>query len=119
MVPEKRWESDSESDIGITAPLNETPKPWFPPPPTASEMKRARPLQRAKPLEEMPPLPNLADMPPPAPVAFPPASKPRLGRTLTRAKSKRMTLFQVIDGWWDLGLLDKRKTMFAQPVPRK
>ena len=111
-----KGDSDAESDWAVTAPLaSGPPRPWFPPPPTAParEKKRVRIREPPKPVEELPQLPilptHIATLPPPAPVELPPRRKP------VRGKSVRKTLLAHIDGWWDLGLLDKRKTLLAPP----
>jgi hypothetical protein len=125
LAQEKKFDSDSDSDhninIFISAPLSSgPPQPWFPPPPTmptstsSSANKKVRirePPNPAADLPSLPTLPRIAYKPPPAPVDVPQvfARKP-----VGRAKSRRKTILQAIDGWWDLGLLDKRKTMLAQ-----
>ena len=113
-----RFDSDSSDveSMHITYPVsNRSPEPWFPPPPTAAvaqrEKKRSRSMTREKPrpVEDIPPLPPLPPLenfppPPPEPVEMPPAPR--------RAKSQRKTVLGILDGWWDLNLLDKRQTLF-------
>ncbi len=129
MAREKRFDSDSESDHGITAPLGSgAPRPWFPPPPTTPSPrekhnnKRVRVREPAKPIGDLPALPtNAALMPPPAPVDMPSTIR----RKPLRGKSVRKTIIAHIEGWWDLELLDKRKTLLAAagavapPVPAR
>ena len=109
-----RFDSDSSSDgesMHTTHPISgRAGEPWFPPPPTAAvpqhQKKRPRVRQKPRAVEEIPPLPPLPPLsslpsPPPEPVEVP------------RVKARRKTILERIDGWWDLGLLDKRQTLFG------
>ncbi|KAH7326444.1 hypothetical protein B0I35DRAFT_508651 [Stachybotrys elegans] len=109
---ERRFDSDA-SDTDSTASRRK-PVPWFPPPPTAPirEKKKTRVREAPQPVEEMPPLPPL----PPAHAMLSPKVMgdpfpPR--KPLARMMSKRKTLLERIEGWWDLGLLEKRQTLAA------
>ncbi|KAL2211658.1 hypothetical protein CC79DRAFT_1363957 [Sarocladium strictum] len=112
-----RFDSDSSDaeSMHITHPVshNRAPEPWFPPPPTAAvaerEKKRPRVITREKPrpVEDIPPLPPLTNFPPPPPE---PVDMPPMPR---RVKSQRKTVMGILDGWWDLNLLEKRQTMFG------
>lgn len=75
---------------------------------------------RNRPAADLPPLPDprTFGIPPPpvSPVRPVPAASSGgvgLGIGLGRAKSKRKTILERIEGWWDLGLLDKRQTLFG------
>ncbi|KAI9172183.1 hypothetical protein HJFPF1_01676 [Paramyrothecium foliicola] len=102
---EKRFDSDSSDaeSISVSGPSSRNaPKPWFPPPPTAPirEMK-ARICDVPQPVREMPPLPK------------PEAIPIRVQSPLSRLKARPRTLLQRIEGWWDLGLIEKRQTLFG------
>ena len=115
---DKRYDSDSSSDA-ISMDVPRPPYPRYSPPPTAPmPEKRARIRQAPRPLEQLPPVPPLPTvMPDPLPMLSPPPPSPQ-----TRVKSNRKTILERIEGWWDLGLLEKRQTLFGnsnrQPVPR-
>ncbi|KAH7001439.1 hypothetical protein EDB80DRAFT_879532 [Ilyonectria destructans] len=107
---EKRFDSDSDSDSAR--------QPWFPPPPTAPiREKRVRMREMARPVEEIPPLPPVPPLllPPPSP-AF--SDGPR-SPLLERVRSKRRTIMQALEGWWDLDILEKRQTLFGGGASRK
>lgn len=115
---EKRYDSDSDLSMNIPVPIHE-PYPFFPPPPTAIKKKPLRTKQAAAPIEDIPPLPKfnpdhfLPVPPPPSPpvpdTEFPGPPSPQLS-----GKFKRKTLMQRVEGWWDLGLLEKRQTLFGR-----
>lgn len=107
MAQEKRFHSGtstSSSDRTLTDEPAPVSVPWLASPPTASRHKNARIREVPLPVEQMP-LPPL----PPMPAEEVSLVSPVLGRT----KSKRKTLLERIEGWWDLGLLEKRQTMFG------
>ncbi|KFA64490.1 hypothetical protein S40285_01072 [Stachybotrys chlorohalonatus IBT 40285] len=115
---DKKFDSDVSDSESVTT--NGTRAPWFPPPPTAPirEKKRARIREAPQPIEDMPPLPPLPPaeaMPPPKRMENPfPLRKP-----VARSKSIRKTIMARIDGWWDLGLLEKRQTMLGSPASHR
>ncbi|KAL7793154.1 hypothetical protein V8C37DRAFT_409630 [Trichoderma ceciliae] len=110
---------DEDLDMNVPVQILNDCHPYFPPPPTAAK-KTKRPCVRSinHPVEEMPPLPPLPafiTQPPPIPPALlssnvgaPPASP-----VSVMGETKRKTLLQRIEGWWDLGLLEKRQTLFG------
>lgn len=126
-------DSDSADDLGIMNVPMPVPhrEPCFsschhrqpvvsPPPSTAAAagMKRTRmstakraPRPKPEPLTSLPPVP-------PVPVltasAIPgtPGQLDAAAVAPARTGSRRKTLMERIEGWWDLGLLDKRQTLF-------
>jgi hypothetical protein len=104
MTQEKKLDSDSDDDAGITAPIGSSPpKPWFPPPPTVpikDKQSRVRIKEPAKPVEELPSLLII----PPIPIERVP--KPDMP---ARTKSRRKTILERIEGWWDLNLLEAQR----------
>jgi hypothetical protein len=110
---EKRFDGDSSSD---DEPSHSAPDPWFPPPPTAPVRKKVPVRDGApRPLERMPPL----VIPPPPPVPDDPISPmpptpPVKSPLLERFNIKRKTIMEHIEGWWDLGLLEKRRTLYGK-----
>ncbi|KAJ0158198.1 hypothetical protein CTA2_12092 [Colletotrichum tanaceti] len=157
LAREKRWDSsssggDSGSDsddvavaVAVAAPLPPSrvgaARPWFPPPPTTTQVvqhKRVRVVEQRIPVHPLPVLPEVFVASPAAgPVSHAagdhqatatptttttPAGDDRLGAggALARGKSKRKTIMEFIDGWWDLGLLEQqRQTMLARAASRK
>lgn len=101
--PEKRFDSDSSD-------AESARQPWFPPPPTAPvRVKRVQLRETPKPVEDLPPLPPMLQVPSsPSFVDDGPRSP-----LLERVKSARKTLMERVEGWWDLGLLEKRQTLFG------
>ncbi|KAM5355325.1 hypothetical protein ACJ41O_001971 [Fusarium nematophilum] len=101
---EKRFDSDSSSDAESAR------QPWFPPPPTAPvRMKRVQVREAPRPVDDLPALPPMPPVPPsPSFVDDGPRSP-----LLERVKSKRRTIMERIEGWWDLELLEKRRTLFG------
>lgn len=116
LAREKRWDSDSDSDA---APSVSSQRPWFPPPPTAyastTHKKRVEIVQApALPVQPLPVLPQMVVTPAPAP----PTPKEEVEhlvhrKPLARGKSRRKTIMEFIDGWWDLGLLEQQKRQAA------
>lgn len=115
--PDKRYDSDSGSDdavsMNIPYPAREPVDASFPsqPGPTATiREKRARLRPPPRPLETIPPLPPMP--------AVVPSPKSPVGLGLVNppaaARPKRKTILERIDGWWDLGLLEKRQTLFGK-----
>ncbi|OAA47947.1 hypothetical protein NOR_02437 [Metarhizium rileyi] len=107
-----RYASDSAGDddvsMNISFPAYESAYPSFPPPPapTASiGKKRAHKRPPPRPVDKIPALP----LPPKSPIGL-----GLLGPPFTAAKPKRKTILQRIDGWWDLGLLEKRQTLLGK-----
>lgn len=112
------------------------PRPVFPPPPTAavrSSRKKTRPRPKPEPVNSLPPVPPVPPVPPLAATASTIPTTPKqpgstvvapwdagsgssanvLGSSTSNAsKTRRKTLLERIEGWWDLGLLDKRQTLF-------
>ncbi|KAF6825011.1 hypothetical protein CMUS01_09995 [Colletotrichum musicola] len=115
VLKEKRFDG-SDSDSDSCAPQ----RPWFPPPPTAyvTSKRRVEIVQPARlPVQPLPVLPQMVVTPAPAsPVEHLVHRKP-----LARGKSKRKTIMEFIDGWWDLGLLEqqKRENRLAREASRK
>lgn len=116
--PDKRYDSDSASDDAISMNIpfkaRESVYPSFPPPPAPTATireKRARIRAPPRPVEDIPPLP-------PMPAVVPPPKSPvglgLLSPLPVAAKPKRKTILERIDGWWDLGLLEKRQTLFGK-----
>lgn len=88
----------------------------FPPPPTEVvpiKDKRSRVKIRQAP-KRISGLPRIILPPPPIPDDTPstPMPKSPLSPLLERMNSKRRTIMEKLEGWWDLGLLDKRQTLF-------
>lgn len=84
------------------------PGPWLPPPPTAPMMRGngSHGGERARPrAEEVAAAAAVAAASPAPPLLTPPPP--------VRAASRRGTILGRIEGWWDLGLLDKRQTLFG------
>ncbi|KAK1570122.1 uncharacterized protein LY79DRAFT_527409 [Colletotrichum navitas] len=73
----------------------------------------------------MPVLPELvvSPVPPASPAArqtTPMTPTTPLGSLLARGRSKRKTIMEFIDGWWDLGLLEQQKqTKLAKAASRR
>ncbi|KAK2599954.1 hypothetical protein QQS21_005338 [Conoideocrella luteorostrata] len=113
---DKRYDSDSTYDddikMNVPRPAREAFQPSFPPPPptATTREKRARIRPPPRPIERVPPLP-------PLPAVVPPPKSP-VGLGLLNpqpvAKPKRKTILEQINGWWDLGLLEKRQTLFGK-----
>lgn len=113
--------SDEDLDMNIPVQVLNDSHPYFPPLPTAAKKtKRPRVQSMKRPVEEMPPLPPLppafaTHKPPPIPpsplsssyLSLPPASP------MLMTGKKRKTLLQRIEGWWDLGLLERRQTLLG------
>ncbi|TID06698.1 hypothetical protein CH35J_001563 [Colletotrichum higginsianum] len=143
LAREKRWDSSSgdsgsdSDDVAVAAPRPSAragARPWFPPPPTTAQVqhKRVRVVEQRIPVHPLPVLPEVVVASPAGPASpggdhqttttpTTPASDDRLtGRPLARGKSKRRTIMEFIDGWWDLGLLEQqRQTMLARAASRK
>ncbi|GKT42960.1 uncharacterized protein ColSpa_03141 [Colletotrichum spaethianum] len=90
--------------------------------------KRVRIVEQRQPVHPLPVVPEVIVSP--APPASPdewqatpttPAGDNQLPRKpLARGKSKRKTIMEFIDGWWDLGLLEQqRQTLLARAASRK
>ncbi|KAK1621824.1 hypothetical protein BDP81DRAFT_400845 [Colletotrichum phormii] len=129
--------SGSDSDdahVAVPPPVSQPARTtaWFPPPPpmpmsTQRQMppttaqvqhKRVQIVEQRQPVHAMPVLPELIVSP--APPLTPEARSPMTPMTpvehlvhsrkgLGRGKSKRKTIMEFIDGWWDLGLLEQQK----------
>ena len=96
---EKRFDSDSSDSESVR-------QPWFPPPPTAPvRNSRVRVRETPRPVGTLPPLP-------PQPLAGVIEGGPR-SPLLERVRSKRRSILERIEGWWDLGLIEKRQTLFG------
>ncbi|GJC89932.1 hypothetical protein ColLi_12770 [Colletotrichum liriopes] len=89
--------------------------------------KRVRVVEQRQPVHPLPVLPEVVVSP--APPVSPagqqttpttPVGDNQLPRKpLARGKSKRKTIMEFIDGWWDLGLLEQqRQTMLARAASR-
>ncbi|OHE92904.1 hypothetical protein CORC01_11771, partial [Colletotrichum orchidophilum] len=134
----KWWDSDgSDSDdafVAVPAPVSQTSRTtaWFPPPPLTMPLttaqvqhKRVQIVEQRQPVHPMPVLPELIVSP--APPLSPEARSPMTPvehlvhrKPLSRGKSKRKTIMEFIDGWWDLGLLEQqRQTLLARAASRK
>ena len=119
---ERKLESQGSSSSSWNEPdglhLNEplpVPKPpRFLHPPTATVQEKKPRVRHAPPLP-VGELPRIVVPPPPPVPEDPPTPLPKspLNPLLARARSKRKTIMERIEGWWDLGLLDKRQTLFA------
>ncbi|KFH43336.1 hypothetical protein ACRE_059060 [Hapsidospora chrysogenum ATCC 11550] len=126
--PQKSMSSSSESDSADGLRLNEplpvpvpvpvpAIAPWLRPPAPTATVREGRPRVRQAPSLPSPERPQIV-VPPPPPVPpipedarTPLAPKSPLSPLLARARSKRRTIMERIEGWWDLGLLEKRQTM--------
>ncbi|KAF5534930.1 membrane-associating domain-containing protein [Fusarium phyllophilum] len=97
MAMAKRLDSDS-SDAESAS------QPWCPPPPTAPV--RVKRKEVPQPLQHLPPLP-------PVPVSPGRMNHSGSKSPLERVWSKRKTLLERVEGWWDLDLLEKRQTLFG------
>ncbi|KAM3509270.1 hypothetical protein MY10362_000710 [Beauveria mimosiformis] len=127
-------DSDSADDLGIvnvpmplphhepfSSPAHHRHRYPVIPPAAAGVMKRARSstAKRAiRPLASLPPLPPVpvlattginATTSPDAPLKMVNEAVVALP---ARTRSRRKTLLERIEGWWDLGLLDRRQTLF-------
>lgn len=104
---DKRWDSSDSDDESVG---------MYPPqPPRATATVRTRSVlvvddgvngfddNRAVPVATMPPMPPMPESPIMA------RSPVEGGLGLARSKSRRKTLKEIIDGWWDLGLLEQRR----------
>ncbi|KAL6860036.1 hypothetical protein ACO1O0_004061 [Amphichorda felina] len=102
-------------DLNVPLPLPKLSRPHLPPMATVLEKKPSVRQGQALPLAQLPQI----VVPTPDPVSkgllTPPARSPLspLSPLLARARSKRRTIMERIEGWWDLGLLEKRQTLFA------
>ncbi|KAG8418688.1 hypothetical protein J3459_012144 [Metarhizium acridum] len=116
--PDRRYDSDSGSDdaVSMNIPYQARGSVYssFPPPPAPAATireKRARVRPPPRPVENIPPLP-------PMPVFVPQPKSPvglgLLSPPLAAVKPKRKTILERIDGWWDLGLLEKRQTLLGK-----
>ncbi|KAJ6781577.1 hypothetical protein PWT90_01572 [Aphanocladium album] len=130
-------DSDSADDLGIMnvpMPLSHREPcfpsdqhPIFPPPPTAAAaaagMKKAKKSTARRAIRPKPePLISLPPVPPVPVLARTASGIPNTPKQLdttaaaaaapARTTSRRKTLLERIEGWWDLGLLDKRQTLF-------
>ncbi|KAM3557869.1 hypothetical protein ARSEF4850_004880 [Beauveria asiatica] len=122
-------DSDSADDLGIVnvpMPLSHrelcsSPHKHHPvvPPAAAGVMRRAksstakRAIRPLASLPPVPPVPVLATTGIGAPTDAPPKTEDAAIVALpARTRSRRKTLLERIEGWWDLGLLDKRQTLF-------
>ncbi|KAL7904043.1 hypothetical protein GGI35DRAFT_490830 [Trichoderma velutinum] len=112
------YDGDEDLDMNIPVPLSDDRHPYFPPPPAAAKKTKRR---VRRPVEEMPPLPPLPafitqrspvpPMPPSPPSSH--ISVPLASPMSATSKTKRKTLLQHLEGWWDLGLMEKRQTLFG------
>ncbi|KAG9258215.1 uncharacterized protein F5Z01DRAFT_670865 [Emericellopsis atlantica] len=109
--------SSGGSNVHDSLPLPvPVPVPRLSPPPTASgrpsgSREMARPVE-SLPRLQIPPPPPIPEDPSPSPPQPPPKSP--LSPLLARARSKRRTIMSRVEGWWDLGLLDRRQTLFGK-----
>ncbi|KAK4066118.1 uncharacterized protein Triagg1_8186 [Trichoderma aggressivum f. europaeum] len=119
------YDGDEDLDMNVSVPLFNDRHPYFPPPPAAAKKTKRRVRH---PVEEMPPLPPLpaayiaqrSPIPPVPPMPPSPPSPPSSHLNVPLAspmsatsKPKRKTLLQHLEGWWDLGLMEKRQTLFG------
>ncbi|KAG6168253.1 hypothetical protein E4U51_002401 [Claviceps purpurea] len=118
--PMKRYEGNFRSSpdalgINIPRPDQQFVRPRSPPPvPTTMTREKAAPIRACSP-------PSLQEMSllSPAAAAAAPWKKPSVVVSSLSplsafiAKSRRKTM-ERIDGWWDLGLLDKRQTILGK-----
>jgi hypothetical protein len=105
----------SSLSSSLSPPPPSAPYPPPPPPPTAAPIrdkrKRVKVLEAPRPVEG---LPRIILPPPPIPddeSPVSPAPRSPLSPLLARVQSKRKTIMERIEGWWDLGLLEKRQTL--------
>ncbi|KAL7929414.1 hypothetical protein V8C35DRAFT_196488 [Trichoderma chlorosporum] len=113
------YDGDEDVDMNVPVQLLNDRHPYFPPPPAAAAKKTKRRVRH--PVEEMPPLPPLpafvTQRPPVPPIPpSPPSSHlsvPLASPMSTMSKTKRKTFLQHLEGWWDLGLIEKRQTLFG------
>ncbi|EWG36333.1 hypothetical protein FVEG_14654 [Fusarium verticillioides 7600] len=97
MAMAKRFDSDSSD-------AESARQPWCPRPPTAPV--RVKRKEVPQPLQHLPPLP-------PVPVSPGRMNDSGPKSPLERVWSKRKTLLERVEGWWDLDLLEKRQTLFG------
>ncbi|TDZ16148.1 hypothetical protein Cob_v010897 [Colletotrichum orbiculare MAFF 240422] len=95
--------------------------PWFPPTTQGRAQKRVEVVNPPAGAAASPVLPEMVlTPPPPSPGA---SSKDELlvsRKPLARGRSKRKTIMEFIDGWWDLGLLEaQRQTVLAKNASKK
>lgn len=99
--------------MNVPYKLDRPAYPPFPPPPTASVgAKKSRIKPPPRPIEKIPPLPPLPHI-----VHYPKSPVDAFGIRMapqSTTKPKRKTILERIDGWWDLGLLEKRQTRFGK-----
>ncbi len=127
-------DSDSADDLGIMnvpMPLSHREPCFYPdhrhhivprPPPTAAAagVKRTKTSTAKRAIRPKPePLTSLPPVPPVPVLARAASAIPGTPKQLdvvtvapARTTSRRKTLLERIEGWWDLGLLDKRQTLF-------
>ncbi|KAM3533371.1 hypothetical protein MY4038_003378 [Beauveria bassiana] len=125
-------DSDSADDLGIVnvpMPLSHREPFSNPdhhrhrcpviPPAAAGVMKRAKSLKAKRairPLASLPPVPPVPVLATTGISAPPVPPKKMIDATVAalpaRTRSRPKTLLERIEGWWDLGLLDKRQTLF-------
>lgn len=120
-------DSSSNSDVDSLR-LNEAlPMPplpplpsSFPPPPTAPIRDKRKRVQIREAPRAIETLPRIIPPPPPIPGDDPSSSSPSprspLSPLLARVQSKRRTIMERIEGWWDLDLLEKRQTLLGRNV---
>ncbi|KGQ10971.1 hypothetical protein BBAD15_g3658 [Beauveria bassiana D1-5] len=89
------------------------------PPAAAGVIKRAKSLKAKRairPLASLPPVPPVPVLATTgisaSPVAPPKMMEATVVALPARTRSRPKTLLERIEGWWDLGLLDKRQTLF-------
>jgi hypothetical protein len=97
MAMAKRFDSDSSDAESVR-------QPWCPPPPTAPV--RVKRKEVARPVLHLPPLP-------PVPLSPGRMNDDSPKSPLERIWSKRKTILERVEGWWDLDLLEKRQTLFG------
>lgn len=105
---------DEDLDMNVPIQLLNDRHPYFPPPPAAAK-KTKRGIRH--PVEDMPPLPPLPSFITQR-LPVPPSPSSDLSVSLASPMSatsrrKRKTLLQHLEGWWDLGLMEKRQTLFG------
>lgn len=123
-------DSDSSDDLGMNVPMPLAHRelrypdahPVFPPPPTATARIKRKKVSspgpggvrpKPEPLSSLPPVPPVPSLAATA-SAIPDTPKQLESAAVTPSvgRSRRKTLLERIEGWWDLGLLDKRQTLF-------